>query len=75
MQNQNRDDINTMNDAMLVKKLCHDVPNLYKYTALNKLKDFADNKELNNSLANNLSSARISAPVSAFNSVDLPTLV
>ena len=55
---QNRDDITTMNNAMLVKKLCHDVPNLYKYTALNKLKDFSDNKELNNSLANNLSSAK-----------------
>ena len=35
---QNRDDISTMNDAMLVKKVCHDVPNLYKYTALQKLK-------------------------------------
>ena len=55
---QTRDDTNTMNQAMLLKKILHDIPNLYKYTALNKLKDFADNKELNDNLAKNLSLAK-----------------
>ena len=49
-----RDDTNTMYQVFLIKKLFNDIPKMYKYTALNKLKDFSDNKDKNKKLGENL---------------------
>ena len=49
-----RDDANTMYQVFFIKKLFNDMPKIYKYTALNKLKDFSDNKDKNQKLGENL---------------------
>ena len=49
-----RDDSNTIYQVFLIKKLFNDIPKIYKYTALNKLKDFSDNKDKNQRLGENL---------------------
>ena len=49
-----RDDANTMYQVFFIKKLFNDMPKIYKYTALNKLKDFSDNKDKNQKLGEKL---------------------
>ena len=51
---QIKDNTNTLYQTMLLKKLFNDIPRLYKYTTLNKIKDFSNNKQKNTNLANNL---------------------
>ena len=53
-----KDDANTISQVMLLKKLFNNIPKLYKYTTLKKIKDFSDNKDKNQKLAENLKSAK-----------------
>ena len=49
-----RDEANTIYQVFLIKKLFNDITKIYKYTALNKLKDFSGNKDKNQKLGENL---------------------
>ena len=49
-----KDDTNTISQVFLIKKLFNDIPKIYKYTTLNRLKDFSDNKDKNQKLGENL---------------------
>ena len=51
---QAKDDTNTIYKVMLIKKLFKDIPKFYLINALRRIKDFADNKNRNKKLANDL---------------------
>ena len=51
---QTKDDTNTIYKVMLIKRLFKDIPKFYLINALRRIKDFADNKNRNKKLANDL---------------------